>query len=129
MLKRVADEQAQAIRNDASIDAKKARKQIEALGRVESWASTRVMTGEAFIVGNTTIAQWGEGVRASGRRSPLGAVTISAITDPVVLANNLRFQGKGFAQAYGDVFRHYLRGRGKGEDRAFAFLWARATRG
>lgn len=122
MLERVANEQAQAIRNDASIDAKKARKQIAALGRVKEWASTRVMTGEAFIVGNTTIAQWGEGLRVWQALSKLGAVTISAITDPVVLANNLRFQGKGFAQAYGDVFRHYLKGRGKGEDRAFAFL-------
>ena len=122
MLKRVADDEATAIRNDPDIKPAAARKLIAALRRVDEWAATRVMTGEAFIVGNTTIAQLGEGVRAWQALSKLGAVTISAITDPVILANNLRFQGKGFVEAYSDVFRHYLRGRGKGEDRELAFL-------
>jgi hypothetical protein len=54
--------------------------------------------------------------------SKLGGLLLSSLSDTVTGANNLRFQGKGLADAYGETLSGYLEGRGEGERRHVAFL-------
>lgn len=122
MVKRLADELAHDVRRDPELPAARQNSEIETLNRAERWAATRVMTGEADAIGNATGAAVGEGIRSWEVLSKLGGVLLSSLTDPVTLANNLRFQGKPFLDAYAQVFKGYLKGRGEGEQRRLAFL-------
>jgi hypothetical protein len=127
MLRQVADDAALSLRNDPALEtdpkkAKAVRREIGQLQRVESWAATRIMTGEASQPVSMLGARVGEGIRIWQALSKLGAVLLSSLPDALVLANNLRFQGKPFLEAYRDVAAGFFKGRGKGETRELSFL-------
>lgn len=127
MLRQVADDAALSLRDDPALatdpgKAKAARKEVLQLQKVESWAATRIMTGEASQPVNMLGARVGEGIRVWQSLSKLGAVLLSSLPDALVLANNLRFHGKPFLEAYRDVAAGFFKGRGKGEARELAFL-------
>ncbi len=117
MLQAMAAAEARKLR-----DVKGAQKQIDDLANITRWGDYKVLTGAAFGIYGPRIAKAGQLIRSWESMSKLGGVVISSITDPVTLASNLRFQGRGVVQSYGRVFGNYFRGRGAGESRRVAFM-------
>lgn len=99
-----------------------AQKQIDDLAKITRWGDYKVLTGEAFGIHGPRLAKAGQITRNWESASKLGFASISSITDPFVLAERLRFQGRGVVQSFGRVFGNYFRGRGAGESRRVAFM-------
>lgn len=123
MVGSLGDSLARRVRDDRSLSSRKARPEIERLGKVTSWPAFNVMTGAVNAPGNTLLARVGSGARNWEMLSKLMGAVLSALpSDPIILANNLRFQGKSLARAYGETFAGYFTGRGAGEQRELGFL-------
>jgi len=120
MLKSLAAEAARKLRDKPA--TKKTASTVARLTSIEEWADYKVMTGQLFPIGRSLTADAGATIRSIESVSKLGGVLLSSITDPVTLANNLRFQGKSFVRAYAETLIGYLKGRGKGDAREVSFL-------
>ena len=128
MLRSVLEQMKERARRD--LPAAEARRQVESLefdanaGKIASaWAE---IAGLTRVAGSTTGAKWGSFLRATQSWSKLGGAVLSALpTDPVILAQNLRFQGRSFWGAMSDIARETIRGRGGNdfEQRRIAFLF------
>lgn len=78
------------------------------------------LDGSANMPVNRMAARIGSGWRAVQSMSKLGGVVLSAITDVPLKAAELRYQGIGLLQAYGDGLVSTVRGRGRGQMRQVA---------
>ena len=63
-----------------------------------------VVTGAINIGSQTTIAKTGEWLRAIKTMASLGGTLLSSFADVVFGSNNRMYQGRNFAQAWGDAF-------------------------
>lgn len=80
------------------------------------------VSGKTNIRANNLMARVGRSWRALNSLSKLGMATISSITDVATKAAELKYQGVGFLEAYGNALADILRGRGSGWRREFADL-------
>ncbi len=80
------------------------------------------LDGTAAMPVNRMLARMGSVIRTQQSLSKLGGVVLSAITDVPLKAAELRYQGIGLLQGYGDGVHALLRGRGAGEQRAIMDL-------
>lgn len=83
---------------DAAVKLDGARK-----GRLDNFV--KMVTGETNIPGNAVGASIGQSVRAFQSITKLGGAVISSIADIPVGASELRYQGKGFLDAYGSALK------------------------
>jgi hypothetical protein len=130
MLIRLAEEARRQIRGDRALQEAEKRQLSEAFANIQDWGAWRVVSGKHAIPGAKWLADLGAGARSWQVASKLvGAVLSSVPTDPVTVVNNLTFQGKPLIEAWAQVIRGYLRGRGKDEARHLAFVMGEGYEG
>lgn len=82
----------------------------------------RELDGTTRIPYNLTKARIGRGIRFVNNMSKLGAAVVSSITDIPFQAAEMRYQGFGLLESYGNAFGNLLRGRGTDNQREIARL-------
>lgn len=75
------------------------------------------LDGTARMPVNRQAARIAAGIRTWLSMAKLGGVTLSAVTDVPLKAAELKYQGIGLLESYGDGLAALLRGRGDGETR------------
>lgn len=127
MLGALAESLALHIRNDRNIPDTEAAAMIRELqdgarGQGTIGSSMAVIGGLTSRPVNVTAALIGSEVRAAQSAAKLGGAILSSVTDPVIAASNLRFQGKSLPQTWAQLLGGYFQGRGRGEGRTIAYL-------
>lgn len=85
------------------------------------WELAEVL-GATRQVANPTVAAWASSVRVLQGMAKLGGAMLSSFGDIASAAAELRHQGRGALQSYGDMFDGLLKGRRSGEKRVIADL-------
>lgn len=87
------------------------------------------MDGRANMPGNKLAAQISSGVRAVKSMASLGAVAFTHLSAGVTKAAELRYQGVGLGDRYGNFVSSIMQGRGSGEVRELSDLMLAGTEG
>jgi hypothetical protein len=82
----------------------------------------KTVEGTTRIPVDVNSSRIANGIRAIQSMSKLGGAVISSISDIPQIAGELRYQGKGLFEAYGEALKGVLRGRGSDEQKEIARL-------
>lgn len=78
--------------------------------------------GDTYRPANLTAARWGSGIRAVESMAKLGGAVISSVTDLVTYAHQMRFQGRGILESYGEGVGALFQGKSAQERRQVALM-------
>jgi hypothetical protein len=115
-------ERQRVIREDPNLDAVAKRDMIDALkADLDNPHASRIGMAFAEIMGDTmapaniTIAKRAQTIRAIQSMAKLGGATLSAVSDLATFATQMKYQGKGLFQVWGDTLKATIKGRSVAE--------------